>query len=132
MEKDNERPAITFPDSKEEYYNEWHCHSVEGLQFEIVPVTYRRKKMGSPTISAKINREIVEYALDPEPFKFSEIIMDKWRLLIDGVDEVCFVSSYLQDTPEGELRILQRIKTSNGIWDWFEESENYHDHQRSN
>ena len=132
LEKDNERPAITFPDSNEEYYNEWHCHSVEDLELDIVPVTYDGKKMGSPSIIAKNDKGIVEYALDPEPLKFSQIIMDKWRFLFDGVDEACLVSSYLQDTPDGELRILQRIKTSKGLWDWFEESENFQGHQRSN
>lgn len=132
LDEDNKHPAITFPNSNEEYYNEWQCHSVEDLELEMVPVTYQGKKMGSPTIFTKNDKGIVEYALDPEPLKFSEIIMNKWKLLIDDVEEVCLVSSYLQDTPEGELRILQRIKTSKGIWDWFKESENYHGYQRSN
>ena len=41
-----------------------------------------------------------------------------------------FMQKILQDSPEGELRIVQRIKTHLGIWDWFEESENYKGTQR--
>lgn len=132
LEKDNEHPAITLSDSGEEYYNEWNCHLGEELELEIVPVTYEGKRMGSPTISVEINNRTIEYALDPEPLKFSKIIIDKWKLLIDRAHEACFVSSFLQNTPDGELRIIQRIKSHKGIWDWYDESKNYQDLQRSN
>ena len=62
--------------------------------------------------------------------EFSYEIENKWTSLITGTEEVCFVSAFLQDSPEGELRIVQRIKTHLGIWDWFEESENYKGTQR--
>lgn len=125
LHKDNERPAITIPESKERYYNEWTCHLRENLSIEIVPVIYDEKEMGSVTIYAEEGQRVTEYALDPEPMEFSNLIKDKWTALITGTDEVCFVSAFLQNGSEGELRIVQRIKTQYGIWDWYEESESY-------
>lgn len=130
LQNDNTTPAITLPESGESYYNEWTCHLTENLEIEIVPVIYDEREMGSPTIIAKDSQRIIEYALDPEPMAFSNKILKKWTVLIQGTEEVCFVSAFLQSTPEGELRIVQRIKTHQGVWDWFEESENYKGPQR--
>lgn len=130
LEEDNTRPAITFPESEESSYNEWTCHLAENLEIQMVPVIYNEIEMGSPTIYAKDSQRVIEYALDPEPMEFSYEIENKWTSLITGTEEVCLVSAFLQDSPEGEVRIVQRIKTHLGIWDWFEESENYKGPQR--
>ena len=53
LEEDNARPAITFPESEESYYNEWTCHFAENLEIKIAPVIYNEIEMGSPTIYAK-------------------------------------------------------------------------------
>lgn len=125
LQNDNRSPAITIPESGNSYYNEWTCHLTENIEIELVSVIYNETEMGSPTIFAKDAKGIIEYALDPEPIEFSNLIINKWTALITGTEEVCFVSAFLQYLPEGEIRILQRIKTHQGKWDWFEESESH-------
>lgn len=130
LQEDNARPAITIPGSGESFYNEWTCHVTEDLAIEVVQVVYNNKEMGSPTIFAEDGQKIIEYALDPEPMEFSNIIESRWKELITGTEEVCFVSAFLQNSPGSELRIVQRIKTQQDIWDWFEESANFRGPQR--
>jgi hypothetical protein len=114
--EDNQRPAISIPETGEKYFNEWHCMNSREITITTVEIEYDGTKE-SPTLYANYNGKNIEYATDPDINWNVVFMMEHWRNIIKNSDEVCLFSAYLQETPDGDLRYIERIKTEVGIWD---------------
>ena len=114
--EDNQRPAISIPETGEKYFNEWHCLDASEITITTIEIDYNGVKQ-SPTLYAYYKGKNVEYATDPDINWNVEVMMDHWRNIIKNSEEVCIFSAYLQETPEGDLRYIERIKTEVGIWE---------------
>lgn len=118
--EDNQRPAISIPETGERYFNEWRCMNARKITITTVENDYNGIKE-SPTLYAYYNGKNVEYATDPDINWNVEFMMDHWHNIIKSSEEVCIFSAYLQETPEGDLRYIERIKTEVGIWDRYDD-----------
>jgi hypothetical protein len=113
---DNQRPAISLPETGKKYFNEWHCMNASDITITTIEIDYDGIKQ-SPTLFAHFNGKDVEYATDPDINWNVEVMLDHWQNIIKSSEEVCIFSVYLQETPDGDLRYIERIKTEVGIWD---------------
>jgi len=124
LEEDNLRPVITITGTNEEYYNEWDCYDSRELEVVSVEVTYRgEENYRSPTVYAYKNGKLIEFSLDPVPLANSKKVIKTWKNLIHDSISTCMKSAFLQNTSESELRIVDRIKTQNGVWDFYKDYE---------
>jgi hypothetical protein len=114
--EDNQAPAISIPETGEKYFNEWHCMDANEITITTVEIDYDGIK-DSPTLYANYNGKDVEYATDPDINWNVDLMMNHWHHIIKNSKEVCIFSAYLQETPEGDLRYIERIKTERGVWD---------------
>jgi hypothetical protein len=114
-EEDNQHPAITKPETGEKYFNEWHCFKTNDIKITLVEIDYNGIKQ-SPTIYTSIDGKFVEYAIDPDINWDTDKVIAHWNDLIENDLDVCIFGVYLQETLDGELRYIERIKTHNGTW----------------
>ena len=121
MEEDNQKPAITIPETGEEYYNKWHCFSSSDIELLFVEIYYDKEKL-SPTITTSNDGKYIEFAIDPDRDWDENKVMEYWKSLQRESPSICIFAVYLQETPNGELHYIERIKTLHATWDRNDET----------
>ncbi len=117
MLEDNKTPAITIPETKEEYFNKWQCFSVKDINITEAEVDYRGWRK-VPSIDIKTKKRSISFDIDPEKKWDNELVLRKWSNLISKERSVCIFGAFLQKEENGmELWYIQRIKTKRGYWD---------------
>jgi hypothetical protein len=116
VKETNKRPSITIPEEGLEFYNDWHCLRSKSVTISVSEIDYDGLKK-SPTINSLFEKKNTEYHIDPDVNWQVDKIISYWKKLLKGSDEICILSVFLQSSPEGDIRYIERIKTRNGIWD---------------
>jgi hypothetical protein len=114
--KDNERPALSFPDTGKKYFNEWHCFESQSFQLLTSKINYDRLK-DVPTLFYEEEDQRIEFTIDPDVDWDIVKIMAFWKELLKKSKYTCLFSVHLQEGPEGEVRYIERLKTDEGFWD---------------
>jgi hypothetical protein len=115
MLEDNFRPAVSFPQTGKEFYNEWHCYKTDRLKLSLGQIDYDGIKE-SPTIIYETEKEIIEFGIDPDENWDSKKIQTNWRELIEERKFICLFSVHLYIRENYEFRYIEQIKTETGRW----------------
>ncbi|MBN1114933.1 MAG: hypothetical protein JXA66_06295 [Oligoflexia bacterium] len=116
MIDDNASPAITIPETGEEYYNKWQCFSAKNIEIEKAEIDYNGKR-GVPLIHARSGLNLLQFNVDPVVKWDSEEVIVKWNELINSRSPVCVFAAFLQKDDDGtSVWYINRIKTRLGYW----------------
>jgi hypothetical protein len=112
----NKSPSISIPGTDYKFYNEWHCIKSNTVNISLIEIDYGGIKK-SPILNSIFEDKHVEYNIDPDVNWDTGKILTFWNNLIKGSSDICILSVFLQTTPEGDIRYIERIKTKTGVWD---------------
>jgi hypothetical protein len=114
--EDNKRPALSFPETGKKFYNQWHCFESQSLKSTITKIDYDGWKT-VPTLYLGDSDQRIEFTLDPDVDWDVAKIMPHWKELLNKSKYSCLFSVHLQSGPEGEVRYVERFKTTQGTWE---------------
>ncbi len=117
MIKDNKEPAITIPETKEKYFNNWKCFAINNIEITESEVNYYGWHK-VPSINVKTKKGLMSFDIDPDIKWNNELVLKKWKELISSERSICIFGAFLQKENDGSsVWYIQRLKTKRGYWD---------------
>ena len=121
---------MSAPDELEKFeaFMEWKCFGIEAIKIKCSKYSYERGAIRHvPNIHASLTGLDFYFGSIPEQNYSCEEVLPKWESLLNGADQICFMSAALDgNNPNIIFYDIYSIKTNTGVWEsnYFSEKNN--------